>query len=381
MSRHTPARPDRSVRMSLGRARRYAGYGALLAARHPRAAYVGWVGEGNLGDAAMHEAFRLQLPGLRLVPMPNLGRNKALKLLLRKGVPAEAICLGGGTLIGNGAFRTTLKAMLDRTPVGSPVFMLGPGAEDPAFIGRRHRTDAKELRLWSKVLPRFEELSVRGPRSAEILGDLGFEAAVVGDPALALVDTVTVPDTEPGLVGLNVGVADDLWGNDNEAVVSTFVELGRRLRASGRPVTLVSTWTGDDAVARTVAGRIGGDVGVTRATAGVGAVIDAIGRCEVIVAEKLHAGVFAAIAGVPTVPVEYQPKVRDFQGSLGRADLCVRTDAIDVGDLEERVLDLAGSRDDHAAAIRSAVAGLVTIQARHAKVLRSGLGLTSEVLR
>lgn len=368
-----------SLRRRLGRARRYSGYVRLLTAPSPRAAYVGWVGEGNLGDTAMHRAHARLLPGMSFPPVPNLGRNRVLDDILRRTeLEVDAVCLGGGTLIGNGAFRTTLfqtEALAPR----APRFMIGTGAEDPAFVGRRARTDAKERRLWAKRLRSFEHIRVRGPQSAAYVADLGLDVEVVGDPALALADGFEPPAVSEGRVGLNVGWADDLWGDDNLAVADAFVDLGRLLRERGHEIVVVQTWTGDQAVGRSVAARIGGGVRVVAARSGVDSVIREIGRCEVFVAEKLHAAIFAAIAAVPTVAVEYQPKCRDFQRSIGRDGFCVRSDHLSSGGMADMVEELRAQRAAHSASTARAVALLVERQREHARTILSRLAIPGRV--
>lgn len=67
------------------------------------------------------------------------------------------------------------------------------------------------------------------------------------------------------------------------------------------------------------------------------------GLCDVALTVRLHAAVFAAIAGTPVVAIEYLPKVRGFMEFLGAEDLLVPVDRIDVPTLSktlERALQL-----------------------------------------
>src|SRR5690606_5037655 len=50
-----------------------------------------------------------------------------------------------------------------------------------------------------------------------------------------------------------------------------------------------------------------------------------LARCQAFLGEKLHANAMAAIAGVPFVALEYQPKVRDFAASINMGEWVLRT--------------------------------------------------------
>jgi hypothetical protein len=96
--------------------------------RH-RIAYVGWSGNGNLGDDAMLAAHRRLLPGWDLLQVPNHRGVKPLAELSLRQVPV--ICLGGGALILNGHFRETVERLMRAAP-DAPRVMLGPGVMELA---------------------------------------------------------------------------------------------------------------------------------------------------------------------------------------------------------------------------------------------------------
>jgi polysaccharide pyruvyl transferase WcaK-like protein len=55
-------------------------------------------------------------------------------------------------------------------------------------------------------------------------------------------------------------------------------------------------------------------------------IIAQLARLDAVIAMKLHAGIFAAIAGTPYLPWAYRPKVEDFAAALSLESLVVRTD-------------------------------------------------------
>ncbi|WP_234881532.1 polysaccharide pyruvyl transferase family protein, partial [Mycolicibacterium smegmatis] len=170
----------------------------------PLVGYLGWHGRGNLGDDAIYDAVCAQLPGAGFVDLPVLpgerlravvsGRNR----LLRR----SAQVIGGGTLIGRRHWRRVAGHGLKLTGTHGS-YAIGVGVEDPVFEGRRSGSGPDELRRWIPLLSRFRVVSVRGPRSAQLLADAGLEVTVAGDPALLLDRPQVVP--QDGVIGLNLG--------------------------------------------------------------------------------------------------------------------------------------------------------------------------------
>lgn len=356
----TPVVPE--ARRRLGELRRSAGYVPFLRSRGRSVAYVGWSGNGNLGDEAMLSAHQQLLAPWDVRQVPNLPRNPVLAAVGRAGA-FGAVCLGGGTLIFNGHFRETLGALLDAAP-HAPRTMLSVGVEDPTYaVGRRART-GEEPALWAPILRRFPTVRVRGPRSAATLADVGIEAQVVGDPALALALPEGLPDPlaggpaprDGGVVGINVGITDDLWGQDEEGLLAHVRELARSLVARGAEVRLISTTTEDTAPLERLAAEVPG--AVAPPACDLDTVLRALAGCDVLVGEKLHALVLAARVGVPGIAMEYRPKCRDFQQSVGRERYTLRTDELTAGSLLELVDEVLADLDAQRAAMVAEVAAL-----------------------
>ena len=59
-------------------------------------------------------------------------------------------------------------------------YAIGVGVEDPVFVGRNSGSEKDELKRWAPILSEFQIVSVRGPRSAELLSGIGLRCAGIG---------------------------------------------------------------------------------------------------------------------------------------------------------------------------------------------------------
>lgn len=334
-------------------------------------AYVGWTGHGNLGDEAMYIAHQ-HLLGRRVVPIPASGAV-SLAGLLAKGGRVGGVVLGGGTLIYNGYFREMLSSLLQACP-DVPRFMLGVGVEDPTYTtGRRQRT-AEEVVLWRGVLEQFETVRVRGPLSQAALAADGVRAEVTGDPALVMPLGGSRRGPAPRRVlGLNIGVTDDLWGEDEGALGRVCTDLVRTLVADGWRVQLITTTDDDAPVLQEIADAFDGEAVVGPNRPDMQSLMSALASCSVVVAEKLHAVVLAARIGIPGIALEYRPKCRDFQESVGRGEYVMRTDALDLQRLAAMVREVESDRERQSRELLDAVQAYAELLASAAASARERL--------
>jgi len=320
----------------------------------PGLGYLGWHSRGNVGDDAIHDGVIASMPGVSIVDIPLYPRDFVKGLGNLKRLGASIPFLGGGTCVGRRNWRLHVIGGLTMARC-RPAAAVGVGVEDPAFAGRHSFSDRGELAHWRKVLRRFDGVSVRGPRSAELLADIGVQARVVGDPALALGRPCELPDM--GLVGVNLGFGDDLWGHDPDAVVSATSAMCTELAQRGYRVVGLAINPGDVQLLRRMLGRAGLPPTV-EAPASASLFAAAAARCNVIVAMRLHAAILAALAGVPSVQLEYQPKCRDFARSIGGEQHLLRTDRLTSSGLVAGTLGLIENRDTEAARVTTMVDAL-----------------------
>jgi polysaccharide pyruvyl transferase WcaK-like protein len=198
----------------------------------PMVAYLGWHGRGNLGDDAIYDAVRAQLPSATLLDLPRFHseRIRATATGLNRSLRRSTQVVGGGTLVGRRDWRRWINRGLALTRKNGSC-AIGVGVEDPVFVGRRSGSGKDELKRWTPILSEFRSVSVRGPRSAELLSDLGLTVQVSGDPALLLPRPAVAP--EDGLIGVNLGFGDDLWGHNPQHVVDEVSDAVRHLSSRG----------------------------------------------------------------------------------------------------------------------------------------------------
>ena len=337
-----------------------------------------------MGDEASFEAYRRAVPEVRFAAIPSARVLGPLDSLTPHRLFLGG-ALGGGTLVGWPYFREAFERLLKAA--GGAAFMLGTGVEDPDYVGhsraltaalRRAHGDGprlveQELELWAEPLSKLASVAVRGPRSVEVLAAVGIEAEAVGDPALLLADARPHDRVHERLLGLNAGSSDGLWGGRPDAVVDAVAEVGRHMLARGWTIRLVPLSPPDVPVLREVAGRLDGRAELVAGYLDLETLRAAIRECHVFMGEKLHSLVLAAASYVPAVALEYHPKCRDFQRSLGREHLVARTDALVPATLAEQLEDIAGRRDVESAQLVGAVGVLKTRLEGHAAAARDRL--------
>lgn len=307
----------------------------------PCVSYLGWHGKGNLGDDAIYDAVRSQLPEATFLDLPRFPHEwiRARATGFTKSWRQSTQVVGGGTLVGRKHWRRLISSAVKLTGGGN--YAIGAGVEDPVFVGRRSGSGGNELKKWVPLLGRFDTVSVRGPRSAELLADAGFEARVSGDPALVLPS----PQARPvdGLIGLNLGFGDDLWGHDPDGVVAEVSVAVHELAARGyRFVGVLMNSNDEQWTGKALAG-VSADI--VRPSDAAAAAAQFAG-CSAVIVSRLHAGILASLSGTPVVSLEYQPKCRDFALSIDDERSLLRTDRLTRSQLVDRVLETLADADN-----------------------------------
>ncbi|BBZ39143.1 polysaccharide pyruvyl transferase family protein [Mycobacterium conspicuum] len=288
-------------------------------------AYVGWHGMGNLGDDAIYDAVRGQLPGATFLDLPRFTheRLRAFATGQSRRLRRSTQVVGGGTVVGTEYFRGLISRGLALTG-NNGSYAIGVGVDDPVFDRRTNASAKDELKHWLPILSKFHTVSVRGPRSAELLSDAGLNVQVSGDPALLL----PRPDARPedGLIGLNLGFGDDdLWGQDPTRVADEMSSAIRQLSSQGHRFVGILMNTADKRWTERALDGIPADI-VRPADANAAA--RELARCSVAVVSRLHAGILAALSDTPVVSLEYLPKCRDFALSIDDERSLIRTDRL-----------------------------------------------------
>jgi hypothetical protein len=279
---------------------------------------------GNIGDDAIYDAVRSQLPGATVVDLPRFPREKiyAAATGLNRSLRHSTQVVGGGTLVGRRHWRRIVSRGQALTKENGS-YAIGVGVEDPTFVGRRSGSGKGELKRWVPILSGFRTVSVRGPRSAELLCDVGLDVNVSGDPALLL----PRPDVtaEDGLIGLNLGFGDDLWGRDPAVVASQIAGATRQLASQGHRFVGILMNRGDK---RWTEQALAGIHAQIVHPSDANAAARELARCSLAIVSRLHAGILASLSDTPVISLEYQPKCRDFALSINDERSLIRTDTL-----------------------------------------------------
>jgi glycosyltransferase involved in cell wall biosynthesis len=288
----------------------------------PGVTYIGWLGRNNFGDEAMLDAVRGLLPGA------DVGYEVDNR---------RALMLGGGTLINR---LTYLEALQRNDSPRLERVVFGTGVADPDYW-----QITEPIPEWIDFLDSCLFVGVRGPRSATILREWGYdgEMEVIGDPALALQPPDVVRD--PNLVVVSPAwTGGELWGGDDGRVFTALAAAVAAMRDEGRRVAFLSCHPGDDRHIMEMmreAGTI--DAGYVAAYEDRSAALALLAEAGVVVAERLHAAVAAAACGTPAVAIEYRPKIRDFARSIDQEAFVIRSDQVDAAAVRQLVAEVAGT--------------------------------------
>jgi Polysaccharide pyruvyl transferase len=347
--------------------------------------YVGWAGFGSLGEEATFQLCRRRFPAIdwspfnaidyttkpaqfirqrgldlkqiRRVVSEELSTQRRLRALaartklrlIRLGGAEVGIC-GGDTVINRNA--ASLRAYTEvRKRTGSPVPIFGTGVAHPDFWVDRDPEWADRRKDWISLFEDLPVVGVRGPYSKAYLEEAGASNVVVcGDPAVAL--HARYANRSPRVrrngslrIGVNVGVYTRTWGTQNE-IQSSVTALARWLREAGHRVEIIPAWHRDEAACVESARQSGLDSSaIHRACASHEDFLVQIEELDLMVACNMHAGILSAVANVPFVSIEHQPKCRDFAASIGWEEFLLNADRLQPAALIERVEALIGQLD------------------------------------
>ncbi|MCA2243317.1 polysaccharide pyruvyl transferase family protein [Mycobacterium sp. WUMAC-067] len=340
-------------------------------------AYLGWHGLGNLGDDAIYDAVRGQLRGATFLDLPRLPHQLIYATVtaamgLNRSLRRSSQVVGGGTLVGRSQWRLLVNRGLALTKDNAS-YAIGVGVEDPAFGGRNSGSGRGELTRWAPILSKFRTVSVRGPRSAELLSDIGLDVEVSGDPALLLPRPAVTP--EDGVIGVNLGFGDDLWGHDPTQLADEIAGAVKQLSSHGYRFVGILMNPEDRRWTEMALGDIPEAEMVLPANPDAAA--RELARCSVAIVTRLHASVLASLSDTPVVSLEYQPKCRDFALAIDDERSLVRTDEVSSGAVVDRVFDAIGNASSIRSRKHTAVARLKRrLDGEYADLARE-LGLAS----
>lgn len=225
------------------------------------------------------------------------------------------------------------------------VMILGQG------IGPLRRNLSR--RLTARTLNGVDLITVRDSQSAELLRELGVggKIEVTADPTLAL-DPCSREESARLWSEAGFREGDDViavslrkWPETPEiedAAAKALAELAQEIPVKFLLVTMQRPQ--DELVTQGIARStgLGNRIAVQPETWTAEQLLGVLGRCRFVVGMRLHALIFAAAAGVPSLGIEYDPKVARFVEATGQEGITL--DECASGLLAKRALDAWNKR-------------------------------------
>jgi polysaccharide pyruvyl transferase CsaB len=304
---------------------------------------LGSYGGFNTGDEAILtcvlSCLRAQRPKARLVVLSREAehtrahQSEADEVVGWEGVPQKCVLdvlagldllvLGGGGILYDGEARRYLRLVGAAQARGVPSFAYAIGAGP-----LREADDREAVR---KVLPAMDEVVVRDEESRLVLEEVGVDRdlTVTADPALLLppepfTEQMMRQEGVPAgvrLVGMSVRepgrAAEKLDEGDYHALLADVADfLVRRLDAH---VVFVPMERHDVRHAHGVLSRMTApDKGrILNNSYSPGQVLGFMSHLDLVVGMRLHFLIFAALSGLPVLPLPYSGKVFDFARRMG----------------------------------------------------------------
>ncbi|MFE9021067.1 polysaccharide pyruvyl transferase family protein [Streptomyces sp. NPDC007808] len=308
-----------------------------------RIGLLGSYGGCNTGDEAILmcvlSCLRAHRPGARLVVFSRNAEHtrahqpQADEVVDWEGVPQKPVLdvlagldllvLGGGGILYDGEARRYLRLVRAAQERGVPTFAYAVGAGP-----LREADDRDAVRA---VLPRMTEVVVRDEESRLVLEEVGIdrELTVTADPALLLTPEPFTEQmmrqeglpTDTRLIGMSVRepgrAAEKLDEDDYHALLADVAEfLARRLDAH---VVFVPMERQDVRHAHGVLSRMSApDLGrILHNPYSPGEILGFMSHLDMVVGMRLHVVIFAALTGLPVLPLPYSGKVFDFARRTG----------------------------------------------------------------
>jgi len=300
-----------------------------------RAAYIGWLGYDNLGDEALLVSCeRILGNNIFLYSKQYIGK---LAQFFFKG-QFDAVILGGGTLIPGGAYLNRYRREGYRKKI-----IFGTGVEDPAFCGF-NKKKRLNIEAWVAEINKSHYISVRGPRSKEILESWGVNKPIniIGDPALIMRRKKLFRKKKEKTLGINIGFTDgDLWGQSDDAFFHALITQLKVLGKNGWSFKFFPVYEKDVRYIFKAMEALGQyHVSLADNYLNLESFLVQVENVDIFVGEKLHSVILAMCTYTPSVMLEYRPKCLDFMKSMDAEDFNIRTDRIRDGNVVDKINSL-----------------------------------------
>lgn len=312
--------------------------------------YLGWLGQGNVGDDVLFEFFQ------RMFYQSIDRSNNKFEYIIDQYIPYpgykyslesyDLVVLGGGSLI---SLPYWLDLCKDAQSLGVPVVSWGTGID--GFYTVDSLDNKKEIYnlMTEDIIDKILEvvgglkyISVRGMLTKKILEYAGVDSKkinCVGDPALLYNNGYGKSSSKSKNVLINWGTSNNnIFGRDETKVEEQLETAIQILLNKGYSVTIYPIWVKDIPYVQ----RLGQKFTESNLSV-IDQVIDAKGLIRLIsensftINLKLHANILSAAMDIPFISLAYRGKCFDFADSVNCNDLAVSTDQLHAGKILELV--------------------------------------------
>lgn len=300
--------------------------------------YMGVLSEANLGDQILLSQSGQHFPSYHIINWPgnlNWISRRVSKATLNS---CSGYIIGGGTLLLGGKYYDTLDSAIQR---GLQFLTYGSGVQDPDYwdFSNQH------IERWVATLNQASLLGCRGPESLRILKGYGLnKAEMVGDPAFcySIPEHVVPEGIDRKCIGISVGYSSKVIGEGFDVMYDGYRKILMALAKDGWKFRFFCVWPRD---LKTIESLID-DTGI-QPEAIIKEYYSAerfkqeVRQCAMMIGMKLHADILATCAAVPTIAVNYQPKLIDYMASINSLDYLVNIDQKITDNVIERVKQIA----------------------------------------
>ena len=139
-------------------------------------------------------------------------------------------------------------------------------------------------------------------------------------------------------------------------VLRKIVEISKILLNNNWKIVFVPVWINDVHYIKNAVKLISSEnVSIFSRFLSLNDTMNLIKKCDLFIAEKLHAGILSACVYTPFIMLEYRPKCYDFMKSLDLEDLNFRTDRLCVDEIIQKLENIYANTDIYQQQIKSKV--------------------------
>lgn len=308
-----------------------------------KAIYIGCIGHENLGDEVVYDAIQKVLGReFYLYPIfyvkPSSGKYLR-RLIVKK---PDVIILGGGTLIRKKISESYLRLFYkyhQKYPLAK-LAVYGSGVGDThlaAQIG--FPTDVQN---WKYILNKCKFIGVRGELSKKVLEEdwkVTTEINILHDPALYFKKEKLKPKKKQKKIAINFcDMGGRLYGLDQAALETFAQNIIRALLAQGWNIFLYPTVASDLPYMKQILGpQLLAKVKDYKNYKDFQKSLSFLESMDVLIGQRLHSVIFAAISYTPFYAIEYEVKTSDFLNTLGLYNVSTRSDQLNVESVIENI--------------------------------------------